>query len=657
MKKSTRYLWSLRPKVNFSKFKKPVRILVLLLFCGLTVNAYPLSTDSSADFQQQKIVVSGKVTDPTTGDPMIGVNIMVKGTTIGTISDASGKFALPAAIDPNSTLIFTFIGYAPKEVPVQGKSYIDVTMASDITGLKEVVITALGISREKKSLAYSVSDVKTEDLVKAANNNLMKSLDGKISGVNLVSLSSDPTSSVLVNIRGTSLMPSSGDANVSVKSQPLYVIDGIPVGNQGVTSKNGVDFGNILSQLNPEDIENITILKGGSAGALYGSEGGNGVVMITTKSGKGGKKGIGVSFSTSATMDQPYQFIEEQSLFGQGERAFEWQYDNTDTWGPALDGSYTGDFWNTVTQKWDNGKMVSANENRLKAYLRNGSTITTNINISGNYDKGSFRLSFTDMGNKGVMPNTATNQKSFTLNSEYKMTDKIKISANAAYVRTYSPNKANVDGSNSIINRLLFNFPANLQPLADMKNYWMTGFEGIIQNGAIMKDNGIDKSEENPWWSTYEKINHFTRDNFFGKLQLDWQLSKDFAIMLRSGMDNIRESYEYRQSFGNASISSRATGGDGQFQVSNNNNLNINSDAIITFNKNIGKWDFSAAAGANYTYSNSNGSDITASALTTPGLFTLGNVFPSKLVLNMMPLWYLWIWLGNWQVFKRLRNC
>lgn len=638
MKKSSRCFWSKRPDENFNKLKLPVKILVLLLFCGFTVKAYPLSTENLKSGEtlvnespQQKIVVTGKVTDPSTGEPMIGVNIMVKGTTIGTISDVSGKFALPAAIDPNSTLIFTFIGYAPKEVPVQGKTYIDVTLTSDITGLSEVVITALGISKEKKSLAYSVSDVKTEDLVKAANTNLMKSLDGKVSGVNLTNLSSDPTSSVLVNIRGTSLMPSSGDANVSVKAQPLYVIDGIPVGNQGVTSKNGVDFGNILSQLNPEDIENITILKGGSAGALYGSEGGNGVVMITTKSGKGGRKGIGVSFSTSATIDQPYQFIEEQQQFGQGERAYEWQYDNTDTWGPALDGSYTGDFWNTVTQKWDNGKMVSYNENRLKAYLRNGSTVTTNINISGNYDKGAFRLSFTNMGNKGVMPNTATNQKSFTLNSEYRLTDKIKISVNSAYVRTYSPNKANVDGSNSIINRLLFNFPTNLQPLADMKNYWLKGFEGILQNGAIMKDNGIDKSEENPWWSTYEKINRFGRDNFFGKLQLDWQLSKDFALMLRSGMENVRENYEYRQSFGNTALASRATSGDGMFQTSTNNNLSINSDAILTFNKTIGKWDVSAAGGVNYAYSNTNSYDVNANALSVPGLFTIANAFPGKL--------------------------
>ncbi len=169
-------------------------------------------------------------------------------------------------------------------------------------------------------------------------------------------------------------MPSTGDANISVKGQPLYVIDGIPVGNQTFTSRNGVDFGNILSQLNPEDIETITVLKGGSAGALYGSQGGNGVIMITTKSGKGGKKGIGVSASVTATADSPYNFIEEQQLYGQGERAYEWQYDNTDTWGPKLDGSYTGDYWNTKTQKWDNGPMRSAGENRMESYLRTGST-------------------------------------------------------------------------------------------------------------------------------------------------------------------------------------------------------------------------------------------------------------------------------------------
>jgi len=601
--------------------RKILQMLLLGMFAFLTSNA----------FAQSK--VSGVVTS-SEGDLLPGATVVVKGTTQGaTITDLDGKYSITVP-NQQATLVFTFIGMTTQEIPVNGQSVINVSMESSTIMTNEFVVTALGISKAKKSLAYSVSDVKSEDLVRGGATNAMKSLDGKVSGVNIVSLSSDPTSSVLVNIRGTTALPAQNDANVALKGQPLYVIDGIPVGSQTFTNKNGVDFGNILSQLNPEDIESIAILKGGSAGALYGSEGGNGVVMITTKSGKGGKKGIGVSFSSAATMDQPYQFIDQQMEYGQGERAYEWQYDNTDTWGPKLDGSYTGDYWNTLTQKWDNGPMVSSNENRMKAYLQNGSTVTTNVNVSGNYDKGAFRLSLSNMGNQGVMPNTETNQKSISLNSDYKLTDKIKISTNVNYVHTYSPNKANVAGSNSTINRLLFNFPANLQPLADMKNYWLTGFEGILQNGAIMKDNGIDKAEENPWWSTYEKINRFTRDNFFGKLQLDWQLNKDFALLLRTGMDNVNENYEYRQSFGNRALKDRGKSGDGMFQTSTNYIFMMNSDAILSYNKTAGKFDISANAGMNYAYSNNHDYTITAGALSVPGLFSMANAFPGTLTAN-----------------------
>ena len=582
---------------------------------------------TSNTFAQVK--VSG-VVKGSSGEALPGATIVVKGTTTGVVTDTDGNYNISVP-NAQSTLVVSFVGMESQQVAVNGKSVVNVTLASTSIGMDEVVVTAMGITKAKKSLAYSVSEVKSDDLVKAGQTNLMKSLDGKVSGVNLTSLSSDPTSSVLVNIRGTTVLPSAGDANVTVKGQPLYVLDGIPVGNQTFTQRNGVDFGNILSQLNPEDIESVTVLKGGSAGALYGSDGGNGVVMITTKSGKGGKKGIGVSFTSTATVDSPYQFIEEQQIFGQGERAYEWQYDNTDTWGPKLDGSFSGDFWNTKTQKWDNGPMKSSLENRMKAYLNTGSTITSNVNVSGNYDKGSFRLSLTNMGNNGVMPNTKTNQKSITIASEYKLTDKVKITADVNYTRTYSPNKANVAGSNSVLNSLLFNFPTNLQPLADMKNYWMKGFEGIQMNGAIQKDNGIDKSETNPWWTTYEKINRFSRDNFFGKLQLDWQINKDFAFMLRTGTENVVENYEYRQSFGNQSMGARASSGDGAFQTDLSKSLSYNSDALVTYNKTVGKFDITAVGGVNYAYGNSNSYGVYAGALSVPGLFTMGNVFPGKL--------------------------
>jgi TonB-linked SusC/RagA family outer membrane protein len=616
--------------------KKVFQLLLLGLFM----------LSSSSIYAQLK--VSGVVKSPT-GEVLPGATIVVKGTNTGALAGPDGKYTITVP-NAQATLVVSFVGMGNQEVVVNGRSVVDIVMAQGAIAMDEVVVTALGITKEKKSLAYSVGEVKSDEMVRAGNTNVMKSLDGKISGVNLTSLSSDPTSSVLVNIRGTTAMPTTDQTdpnrtNVSVKGQPLYVIDGIPVGAQTFTQKNGVDFGNILSQLSPEDIENVTVLKGGSAGALYGSDGGNGVVMITTKTGRGGKKGIGVSFSTAATWDQPYQFIEEQQLFGQGERAYEYEYDNTDTWGPTLDGSYSADFWNVKTQKWDNGPMTSSKENRIKTYLQTGTTVTTNININGNYDKGAFRLSFNNMGNTGVMPNTKTNQKSVTLNSEYKLTNKVKVSANISYVRTYSPNKANVVGSNSILNTFLFNFPTALQPLSDMTNYWIDKPNGLM-NGAMMKDNGIDVELENPWWSTYEKINIFTRDNFFGKVQLDWQLSKDFSLMVRSGLDNVVENYEYRQSFGKTALSDRPGSGDGQFTTNNATNLLVNSDAILTYNKTFGKFNVTANAGANYAFANSNSYNTKASALVIPELFTMANAFPGKLTAD-----YLWSTSPSYSVY------
>jgi TonB-linked SusC/RagA family outer membrane protein len=572
--------------------------------------------------------VSGVVRDSKGG--IEGVTVQEKGTTRMTTSNATGNFSLSVS-NGDAVLVFSSVGFKQLEVPVNNRAVLDVTLESGrAEELSNVVVTALGISRNKRSLAYSISEVKSEDLTKAANPNFLKSLDGKVSGVNLTSLSSDPTSSVLVNIRGTTTMPSKlpDGTHISKASQPLYVIDGIPVGTQTFTQKDGVDFGNILSQLNPEDIESVTILKGGSAGALYGAEGGNGVVMITTKSGKGGRKGIGVTYNTSAVWDNAYQFIEEQQEFGQGERAFEWQFDNTDTWGPKLDGSFSADYWDTKSQEWKNKPMMSSRENRMKEYLQTGNTLTNNVSIRGNYDKGSFRVSLSNMGNKGVMPNTKVTQNSVALNTDYRLTDKVRISVSTSFIRTTSPNKTNVTGSNSILNSLLFNFPTNLQPLSEMRNYWLKGYEGIQQNGSIMEPNGLDISNDNPWWTTYEKVHRFSRDNYFGKIQLDWQLTKTFSLLVRTGMENVKENYELRQSWGRGSLDAKATNGDGQFIVGTNSSLMVNSDAILTYNNDFGKFSVSASAGANYAYYDNSSLEAGAGKLSSPGLFTIANAVP-----------------------------
>lgn len=578
----------------------------------------------------QSRTVTGRITAKEDGSGIPGVNIVLKGSQKGTSSNANGNYAIEVASN-DAVLVFSFVGYKMVELPIGNRTVADVVMEAGAETLQEVVVTALGISREKRSLAYSVSEIKSEDMLRAANPNLMKSLDGKVSGVNFTNLSSDPTSSVLVNIRGTSAMPTIADRDVSLKGQPLYVINGVPVGTQSFTNKDGVDFGNILSQLNPEDIASVTILKGGSAGALYGSEGGNGVVMITTKSGAGLRKGIGVSFNSSAVWDKANMFFPSQTEYGQGERAYEWQYDNTDTWGPKLDGKFTGNYWDVQAKQWKNGPMLSSNEDRVKAYLQTGHTTTNTVGITGNYDKGSFRFSVSDMSNVGVMPNTKTNQRSFTINSDYKITDNVKVSVSGSYINTFSPNKANSVGSNSVLNDLLFNIPVNLQPLSQMKDYWLNGFSGIRQNGAIMKDNGIDVAQNNPWWITYEKIHKFNRDNFFGKVQLDWHLSKQFSFMVRTGMQNVKENYELRQSWGGK--------GDpyGQFVTGANSNLEANSDAILTFNDNFGKFSLTASAGGNYRYVNFNTTDITGGDLSSPNLFTLANIKAGTLTVNGFP--------------------
>lgn len=573
-------------------------------------------------------VVTGIITDVNNGEALPGATVKIGGSTTGVSTDSKGQYTISIP-SPGAKLMVSFIGYQPQEVNIDGRRIVNVQLSRSASSLNEVVVTALGINREKKSLGYSVSEVNAEDLVKASNPNVLKSLDGKVSGVNLTSLSSDPTSSVLVNIRGTTTLPSiSSGADVSARSQPLYVIDGIPVGTQTFTSKDGVDFGNILSQLNPEDVASVTILKGGSAGALYGAEGGNGVVMITTKSGRGGQKGVGVSYTSSALVDQAYQFFPEQMLYGQGERSYEWQYDNTDTWGPPLDGSFSADYWDVKAQQWKNGPQVSSNEDRVKAYLQTGNTITNSVSVYGNYDKGSFRLSLSNMDNKGVMPNTKTNQKSISLNTEYKLTKNIRLTATTSYLRTYSPNKSNSVGSNSVLNELLFDLPINLAPLSQMHDYWLKGFEGVMQNGAIMKTNGVDVASDNPWWTTYEVLHRFSRDNFFGKLQLDWKFSNTLSLLLRTGVENVKENYELRKSWGARNDKF------GQFVSGTNNSLQANSDAILTYHNTFGKVSLSVSGGGNYSYTNSSNLEATAGDLTSPALFTLANAAPGTLTIS-----------------------
>jgi TonB-linked SusC/RagA family outer membrane protein len=580
------------------------KLLRSMLLCFFVVMAHNL-------FAQN--VVTGSVKDET-GQSLPGVSVIAKGTTIGTVTDIDGKFSL--SVPNNATLAFSFVGMISKEVTVGNQRVFDISLAPTTIGVEEVVVTALGISREKKSLAYSVSDVKGNELTRSGNANMLKSLDGRVSGVNFTSVSSDPAGSVFVTIRGaTSLNIQSSTSS----SQPLYVVDGIPLGTTSVDNRNGADFGNLLSQMNPDDIQSVSILKGASAGALYGSAAGNGVIMITTKSGKGTKKGIGVSVNTSMLWDEGYNFYETQRLYGDGIRASS-IYTSGYDWGAKFSDftEATIDAYNTDTQRIETKLFAATNENRLQEFMQTGATRNFNASVSGNYKDGAFRFSLGKMTNIGVMPNNRTDRMNANLSAEYNITDKLKISVNSNYMGQYSPNKTS--SNSQVIEDLTMKMLAAAQPIKEMKTVWKTGFEGQLQNAPFYKPDGTPMLD-NPYMYVYSEINTYRKDNFFGKAQLDYEIIKSLRFMVRTGIDYNSDNYEYKRAKDFEDSDMR----DGKYQVNQANGLVVQNDLMLIWNKEFGKFSASATGGYNYSYSNSYNYFINAEKLVRANDYSLGN--------------------------------
>src|SRR5688500_631020 len=281
----------------------------------------------------QERTVTGKITSTEDGSPLPGVNVVLKGTSVGTVSDVTGTFTLgvPAT---GGTLVFSFIGLVSQEIEVGTRSTIDVTMAQDVRQLSEVVVTAIGIERSEKTLGYSATKVDERAITQGRSFSAMNSLQGKIAGVNISSSSGAPGASTKVIIRGYS--------SLSGNNSPLYVVDGVPINNNAsifYDESNSIqrtqDFGNRANDINPDDIENITVLKGASATALYGSRAANGVIMITTK--KGTANDVRVDFSSSATLSDPLRLPGMQNTFGQGWSGH-FAYEENGSWGPKMDG-------------------------------------------------------------------------------------------------------------------------------------------------------------------------------------------------------------------------------------------------------------------------------------------------------------------------------
>ncbi|MEO7693059.1 MAG: SusC/RagA family TonB-linked outer membrane protein [Chryseolinea sp.] len=576
----------------------------------------------SSAFAQERIV-SGAVLDADNlGVP--GVNIVKKGTTSGTTTDSNGKYSISA--DDNDVLIFSFIGSVTQEIVVGPKTTISVTLEADATQLGEVVVTALGIERDEKSLGYAVSKVKGAEFTKVARENFLTSMQGKVAGVT-INETGGAGSSVSVIIRGAK--------SLSNDNQPLYVVDGVPLFNSannvsGFGNGNStVDYGNAISDVDPESIENVTVLKGASATALYGSRASNGVILITTKKAKAGS-GMKVSLSTNNSFDIPQHFLGVQSKYGG--YVITTPEQNGSTIMPSLISPYgvgaelNKGYWST---QWNapldaNGQPVPTElksyPNNVKNFLNKyGVTSTNSASISNGGKFLNLRLGVTNMTNKGLIPNSDIKRNNISLSASAKATEKFTVSTDINYANSFAKNRPSGDrGTNPL--QWAYYTPAYVN-IMDLKNY-------NIGQGNTIK-NVVQGDSNNPWMLANDVNNGFNRNQLYGNVMATYEFTPKLSLMGRMMIDKVDEVRESKIGLGYTGEPN-----NGSYGISSSNNFERNTDALLSYKDNFGDFSVNVSAGGNIRYSKSSNvsnSSKSGSGLIIPNLFTLGNIANTSL--------------------------
>jgi TonB-linked SusC/RagA family outer membrane protein len=500
----------------------------------------------------QEREISGTVTSAEESLPLPGVSILVVGTLTGTVTDMDGNYEL--IVPPEAVLKFSYIGYQTQETAVGNMTVINIAMETDVAELQEVVITSLGIEREKKALGYSVTDVEGDLLTEARENNLSNQLQGRVAGVNVTSVSGGPASSTRVVIRG--------NKSLLGENQPQYAIDGIPIDNTSLGQAGmwgGVDAGDGMSSINPDDIESIQVLKGASAAALYGAWAANGVINITTKKGRA-RKGIGVEFLSNFVFDVVYDQRDLQRKYGEGnyvlsdpnngsspriavaprdqQEAYNW---GTSSWGPRLGSQESAIQFDGVMRPY-----ADAGDNWPRFY-QTGSTWTNTIALTGGSEKNNFRFSASDLRNSDVIPNTEFNRQNLSFSTNSKFGQKLTLTAKVLYSHEEARNRPNLSDSpmNAILS--MYYIPANIN---------VNDYRGDPNKlGAIPPDTpqssldlwGKSVGEEyqqannnwhqNPWWVAYQSHIGNKRDRIIASAQLRYDITDYLFIQGRFGRD------------------------------------------------------------------------------------------------------------------------
>jgi TonB-linked SusC/RagA family outer membrane protein len=576
------------------------RIALLLMFFAIGLNVLWAQTRE----------IRGTVTSADDGSSLPGVSVSVKGTTLGTITDMDGAYSLRVPQDARA-LVFTFVGMVSQEIAIGNQTKINVKLESQNIAVEEVVVTALGIKRSEKSLGYSAAKVSNDDITATGNSSMMNSLQGKIAGVNVSSASGAPGASSRVILRGVSSL---GGSN-----QPLYIIDGIPINNSqvgGSTDINsGLDFGNRANDINPEDIQEMTILKGGSGSALYGSRAANGVIIITTKKGAASKKGQAkIEVANSTTFDRVLRLPEFQNEFGQGwyDGSVEANLEENGSWGAKFDGKNR--IWGHKLGDQQLYKPYVALKDNVKDFFTTGVTTNTSASISNGNDNSSFYLSVGNVNSDGIMPGSSDSYKRNTvaLRGSNKFGEKLTASGSLNYIRKDS--KYVPTGQEQSVMDGLWQTPRDIS-IVDQKDY-MNKFNNV--------DNYYTVFAQNPYYVLKEHGNDFRDNRIFGNITLDYKILPWMTATYRLGTDLSNATVK---SWRAITLSSRGDYNNevGRVKESSFSNTEITSDFLLNINKNFKDFDLGVVLGQSVNQRQVRNQDAEVIGLSLPGFYDLSN--------------------------------
>ena len=593
---------------------------IFLLFC-LLASIWFVSAQTTR--------ITGTVISADDNDPVIGASIVVKSSTsVGTITNVNGEFTLNVPSNA-TTLIVSYIGMKTQEVTISPTMRI--FLLNDSQSLDEVVVTALGISREKKSLGYAVQSVESDELTKIRTGNVINSLAGRVAGVQVISTSGQLGGGAKINVRG--------NTSLTGNNQPLFVVDGIPISNEdystGGGAGSGYNQGNLASDISPDDIESMNILKGASATSLYGSRGANGVVLITTKKAAMGRKTFDISVNSSVTFDQAGIMPKYQKLYGGGDGDFSeitingktYNYPNLDvdeSWGPKFDPNLMVLSWNSFDE-WDRANYLVEKpwvypKNDYTTFFKTGVAYNNNIQISGAGDSHSYRLSYSNLNQTGIYENSKLNRNNISFSGTAKITNALESFFTANYVNTSKLGSVAVGYEDRNPGKSIFQWIQTQLDYKELSVYKNLDGTQRPWNRGSYDDPTSPYGTDNPYWSLYENYEQDRRDRFFGSSGFSLTLADGLKLTGRAGIDAFMYKVETRYAFG--------SGATPRYDLINRVNIETSGDLYLNYGKRFmeDQLGISAMAGGgsydrNYSYTGG----YTESGLVVQGVYNLGN--------------------------------